>query len=154
MASGKKITVKLLVDKEKWRVVFAESDKDFVDILFSFLTLPLGTIIRVLGKRSSLGCLDGLYESVENLDGQHLQTEACKTMLLQPISAAALRCEHLVLNVDETNPRKCYACKLYGHCHKTTSYYSSVPKARCHCGKTMDQFGGWIKTDEFSYNQR
>nr|XP_010920193.1 uncharacterized protein LOC105044094 [Elaeis guineensis] len=146
MASEKKITVKLLVDKEKSRVVFAESDKDFVDILFSFLTLPLGTVTRVLRKQSFLGCLDGLYETVENLDARYLQTEACKTMLLQPISAAALRCEDLVLSVDDTKPREFYTCSSFDCCNRTTRYYSSVPKARCTCGKTMHHVGERMKT--------
>ncbi|KAK1272084.1 hypothetical protein QJS04_geneDACA019997 [Acorus gramineus] len=39
--------VKLLVDKDTNRVVFAESNKDLVDLLFSFLTLPLGRIVSV-----------------------------------------------------------------------------------------------------------
>ncbi|RLM75159.1 hypothetical protein C2845_PM15G20470 [Panicum miliaceum] len=63
-----KIRVKFLVDNEKRKVVFAESGKEFVDVLLSFLTLPLGTIVRLLGKESSLGCFDELYKSVESLD--------------------------------------------------------------------------------------
>jgi hypothetical protein len=58
-----------LVDNEKKKVVVAESGKDFVDVLLIFLTLPMGTIVRLLGKESSLGCFDELYKSVESLDG-------------------------------------------------------------------------------------
>jgi len=57
------ISLKLLLGKEKNRVVFAEYDKDFIDILFSFLTLPMGTIARLLDKQSSVGCMDKLYKS-------------------------------------------------------------------------------------------
>ncbi|CDY48306.1 BnaC05g13600D [Brassica napus] len=42
--------LKLLVDKEKNKVVLAEICKDFVDVLFSFLILPMGTIVRLLQK--------------------------------------------------------------------------------------------------------
>ncbi|CAO2189085.1 unnamed protein product [Urochloa humidicola] len=42
---GPTIEVKLFVDKAKKKVLFAESDNDFVDVLFSFLTMPLGTIV-------------------------------------------------------------------------------------------------------------
>uniref|UniRef100_M8CDG4 Uncharacterized protein n=1 Tax=Aegilops tauschii TaxID=37682 RepID=M8CDG4_AEGTA len=52
-------------DKAKRRVLFAESDKEFVDVLFSFLTLPLGTIVRLFDKQSHVGCLD--KEHVEML---------------------------------------------------------------------------------------
>lgn len=51
------IDVKLFVDKEKKKVLFAESDKDFVDVLFSWLTLPLGTIVRLLSKQSQVGLI-------------------------------------------------------------------------------------------------
>ena len=53
MASNQEITAPLRywVDNERKRVVMAEASGHFVDVLFSFLTLPLGTIIR-LGNQS------------------------------------------------------------------------------------------------------
>jgi hypothetical protein len=101
------------VDNEKKKVVFAESGKDFVDVLFSFLTLPLGTIVRLLGKDSSLGCFDELYKSVERLDASHFQTKACKNMLLRPLNAAGKLCENLVVRIDDTNHRPCLVCKKF-----------------------------------------
>ncbi|CAO2043549.1 unnamed protein product [Urochloa humidicola] len=83
------IEVKLFVDKEKKKVLFAESDKEFVDVLFGFLTMPLGTIVRLLGKQSQMGCLDELYKSVEDLNSEYFQTKACKAMLLKPLNAAS-----------------------------------------------------------------
>ncbi|TKY65911.1 tyrosine/DOPA decarboxylase [Spatholobus suberectus] len=44
------VTMKLMVIKERNKVLFAEARKDFVDVLFSFLTLPLGTIARLVRK--------------------------------------------------------------------------------------------------------
>jgi len=44
------------------QVVLAESNEDFVDVLLSFLTMPMGTIIRLLGKNSLLGCMTNSYE--------------------------------------------------------------------------------------------
>ncbi|KAJ6818800.1 uncharacterized protein M6B38_131645 [Iris pallida] len=140
MASAKKITVKLLVDKKRSRVVYAEADKDFVDILFSFLTLPLSTIVKVLNKQSTLGCMDNLYESVEKLDIQYLQTEACKTMLLHPRSEAAVLCEDLKINIDDTKPRDIFACKKDDCCSKQTCLVSSAQNAQCiHCKEKMDR---------------
>uniref|UniRef100_A0A0E0KUL7 Uncharacterized protein n=1 Tax=Oryza punctata TaxID=4537 RepID=A0A0E0KUL7_ORYPU len=72
---GPTVAVKLYIDKEKKKVMLAESDKDFVDVLFSFLTLPLGTVVRLLGKQSQVGCFDLLYKSVENLSEDHFQTQ-------------------------------------------------------------------------------
>ncbi|CAN6229391.1 unnamed protein product [Urochloa humidicola] len=126
--NGETVAVKLFIDKEKQRVLFAESDKDFVDVLFSFLTLPLGTIVRLLGKQSGVGCLDEVYKSVEALSVEHFQTKACKAMLLSPLNAAASQCNQLKIRVDDTNPRKIGIC-LNSKCY--ISSYSSVPDAIC-----------------------
>ena len=150
---GKEMTLKLLVDEKMKRVVFAEADKDFVDILFSFLTLPLGTIIRRLGKQSALGSsMDNLYESIESLDAaKHLQTEACKAMLLRPLSAAAYRCEDLKFNVDDAKPRKVFHCKNSECCAKSICFGSPVENTRCpHCKLLMDKTKGWTRWDEES----
>ncbi|ONK55782.1 uncharacterized protein A4U43_C10F930 [Asparagus officinalis] len=84
-----KVTVNFLVGKVKQRVVLVEADSNFVDILFSLCDFPLGTIVRLLNKQSYSGCLDKLYESIENLNVQNFQAKACKIMLLFPQSAAA-----------------------------------------------------------------
>jgi len=105
-----KIPVKLLGDKEKRKVVFAESGKEFVDVLLSFLTLPLGTIVRLLGKESSLGCFDELYKSMESLDASHFQTKACRNMLLRPLSAAGIVHEDLVVRIDDASHRDVWLC--------------------------------------------
>jgi hypothetical protein len=68
------IEVKLFVDKEKRKVLFAESDKEFVDVLFGFLTMPLGAVVRLLDKQSRMGCLDEVYKSVEDLSTDYFQT--------------------------------------------------------------------------------
>ena len=58
--AAKEISLKLLVHKEKNQILYAESDKDFVDVLFSFLTLPIGTIIRLITKEEKIGCMSTL----------------------------------------------------------------------------------------------
>ncbi|XP_010920714.1 uncharacterized protein [Elaeis guineensis] len=134
MSSSMKLPLKLLVDKEKNRVVFAESDIDFVNILFSFLTLPIGIIVRILGKKSSLGAMDRLYESVENLDARYFQTAPCKTMLLHPKNVSGFPCEGLALRVDDSEQLVYYRCPKKG----STCGFSSVPGVRCPCGQVME----------------
>ncbi|KAG5095313.1 hypothetical protein JHK84_050901 [Glycine max] len=70
-ATEEQISLKVLVDEKKNRVVYAEAGKDFVDILLSFLflKLALGTIARVVGKELNMnkvivGSLSSLYDSV------------------------------------------------------------------------------------------
>ncbi|CAN6236109.1 unnamed protein product [Urochloa humidicola] len=135
------IDVKLFVVKEKKMVLFAESDKEFVDVLFSFLTMPLGTIVRLLGKQSQMGCLDELYKSVEDLNSEYFQTKACKAMLLKPLNAASSHCRRLKINIDDTNPRAVYVCKDTNCCALGDRAFSSVPDTICKCGKVMEYAG-------------
>jgi hypothetical protein len=44
---SKTIPLKVLVNKQSNKVVFVEANKDFVETLFSFLSLPLATIVRL-----------------------------------------------------------------------------------------------------------
>lgn len=67
------VHLRVLVDKERNRVVYAEAGKDFIDVLFSFLTLPLGTIARLVAKESNIepvkfGSISSLHQSVSDLD--------------------------------------------------------------------------------------
>ncbi|KAL1205783.1 hypothetical protein V5N11_029325 [Cardamine amara subsp. amara] len=54
MAVSAKFSLKLLVDEKRNKVVLAEADQDFVDVLFGLLTLPMGTIAGLLEKHQKL----------------------------------------------------------------------------------------------------
>ncbi|ESQ30905.1 hypothetical protein EUTSA_v10012106mg [Eutrema salsugineum] len=47
-----KISLRVLVDEEKNKIVLVEAGRDFVDVLFSFLKLQMGTIVRLVNKQS------------------------------------------------------------------------------------------------------
>nr|CAB3485614.1 unnamed protein product [Digitaria exilis] len=99
----------------------------------------LGTIVRLLGKQSQMGCLDEVYKSVEDLSSDYFQTKACKAMLLKPLNTASSHCHRLKINIDDTKPREVYVCKdtsCYAHCA-----FSSVPDTLCKCGKVMEYAG-------------
>ncbi|XP_074566363.1 uncharacterized protein LOC141822969 [Curcuma longa] len=137
--------INLLIDAKKERVILAESNSDFIDVLFSFLTLPLGTIVRILEKQSFLGCMDRLYESVQKLDIDYFSTEACKTMLLAPRSLSDLRCEDLKLRPNDSYPRSIYICEtpdcFYQHCFALgIKACSREPRTVCLCGHTMTHY--------------
>lgn len=137
-----KIALKLLVDKEKNKVIFAECDRDFVDVLCSFLTLPMGTIIRLCNKKSELGSMDALYQSVEEtLDSECFQTEACRSMLLRPKSAVQNKYRNLVVNVDDSTEDQVnyYRCPSWTCCTETRQLMSMFENAKCICGKPMDR---------------
>ncbi|KAG6523045.1 hypothetical protein ZIOFF_020204 [Zingiber officinale] len=133
--------INLVIDVKKERVILAESNSDFIDVLFSFLTLPLGTIVRILDKQSSLGCMDRLYDSVQKLDIDYFSTEACKTMLLAPRSVSDLRCEHLKLRPDDSYPRSIYICETPDCFNQRSKPCSREPHTVCsQCGHTMTHY--------------
>ncbi|XP_075633576.1 uncharacterized protein LOC142606052 [Castanea sativa] len=81
------LSLKLLIDNNSNKVVFAEAGKEFVDFLFGYPQLPLGSITGLLSKHDlvGLGSLSRVYESIENLDPSFLQSKASKDSLLRPI---------------------------------------------------------------------
>ncbi|XP_027113235.1 uncharacterized protein [Coffea arabica] len=130
------LSLKVLVEKEKKRVVFLEADKYFLDVLSSFMTMPLAMIIKLTRGHSlkgEIGCLSSLYESVENLGEDHLQSTDHKDMLLHPRSAAEIYHSDLLKdNSIERTAADYYACSE-GGC-TFLSYYRST---HCRCGSAI-----------------
>ncbi|KAI3457332.1 hypothetical protein Pfo_013995 [Paulownia fortunei] len=142
-AKDAKFSVKVLINKQKNKVLFAEADSDFADVLLSFLTLPLGKIVKVLEKHNGdqapvLGSITSLYNGLANLDSVHFWTEGGKQMLLNPKSSFEAGCRKLKLNVDDTQPTKYFTCANWdcGNCRysNVSMYYDT---ARCVCGKSL-----------------
>ncbi|KAJ0705931.1 hypothetical protein HanLR1_Chr09g0301031 [Helianthus annuus] len=137
-----KVSIKVIVDKVNKRVVYAEADYTFVDILFSFMTLPLGTIVRLLGKLDdkkfeAMGSLNNLYQSLKDFPECYLSSEECKSMLLNPRSLLYEECRKLKVKIDDTEPVKYFRC---ASCFKYSQVYSTCNKAKCRiCNKLMDQ---------------
>ncbi|XP_022852204.1 uncharacterized protein LOC111373852 isoform X1 [Olea europaea var. sylvestris] len=122
------IPLKLLVDETKARVLAAEATSDFVNVLLSFLTLPLGTVVRVTKSHpGSIGCMNNLYQSIEQLSADNFCTVTCKSILLSPRNPLALVCKNLKLNIDDTSNGKCFSCHYCGR----KSHY---PRTKCFCG--------------------
>ncbi|KAL8478281.1 hypothetical protein ACS0TY_030255 [Phlomoides rotata] len=44
------LPLRVMVNKEKTKVLFAEADSKSISVLLSFLTLPLGRIVKILEK--------------------------------------------------------------------------------------------------------
>ncbi|CAH2061370.1 unnamed protein product [Thlaspi arvense] len=132
-----KFSLRLVVDEEKKKVVLAEACSDFVDVLFSLLTLPMGTIVRLLEKhrKSEIGCLSNLYKSVVEMGIDDFETEACKQMLLYPRSLRDVQCKRLKLNLHPTDGVKMFACHTWRSCNMCSNFSTS----RCPCGKLMEK---------------
>ncbi|XXG89346.1 hypothetical protein AAC387_Pa12g1365 [Persea americana] len=140
MASSNPLALKLLIHKRANHVVYAESGKDFVDILLSFLTMPISSIIRLTTRHPKIGSLNTLYESVQDLETHYMQTKACKNMLLHPRSAAEEQYKNLMLYIDDedTDPTEYYICPTWSCSSKTHCLVSTAANARCRCGQSLE----------------
>ena len=86
MATSTSVSIKLLIDSNAGRVLFAEAGKDFVDFLLNLLSLPVGTVVRLLSSNAMVGTLGKLYESFETLSDTYIQPHINKDTLLKPNS--------------------------------------------------------------------
>ncbi|KAL3635466.1 hypothetical protein CASFOL_020013 [Castilleja foliolosa] len=125
--------LKVVLNKQKTKVLYAEANSDFADILLSFLTLPLGTIVRVLQKHDPavlVGSITNLYKSLASLDSVHFQTEVCKQMLLNPRSSSEAARHKLKFNVDDTDePTNYFRCASCTDCS-----FTNYPNVSMYCG--------------------
>ena len=108
-----KVSLKLLTDKKGHRVIYAEAGKEFVDFLITILGLPVGTVITVLRNQGMVGCLQNLYESIENLSDIYIQPVQNKVSLLKPnVQIHGGGVPLLLPNVESisSTSRKLYRC--------------------------------------------
>ncbi|XP_047940782.1 uncharacterized protein LOC125188087 [Salvia hispanica] len=110
-----KFSLKAVVNMKKRKVLFAEVDSAFADVLLSFLTLPLGTIVKILKKRSKdldlhIGSLTSLYTGLANLDSDRFLTEGAKSVLLHPRSSSGDERQTLKLDISDYPPLEYFNC--------------------------------------------
>ncbi|KAI8539918.1 hypothetical protein RHMOL_Rhmol09G0220300 [Rhododendron molle] len=123
-SSKEVITLKLLVDTKSNRVLFAEAGKNFVDFLFTLLSFPVGTVVRLLTAKSMVGCLGNLYDSVENLSDTYMQPSQSKEDLLKPkVVVRSTETSLLLTDDDSPAPAVNKMCKLL--------YVTNDPKVIC-----------------------
>jgi hypothetical protein len=113
------INVKLVIRKTNGKVLYAQGEQDFADLLLSFLTLPLGGVVCLLGGNCSIGNIDALYKSIDNLDEtKYLTSLEAKNRLVNPHSSTLFSLSSKLLPVDS---EKCYYCF-----HQTVQYFESI----------------------------
>ncbi|KAL2549919.1 hypothetical protein Fot_11449 [Forsythia ovata] len=128
------VPLKLLLDEKKTRVLAAEATSDFVDVLLSFLTLPLGTILRVTNNHAgTIGCMNNLYQSIQQLGTNTFSTMMSKSILLNPINPRSDVCKNLKLNIDDSSKGKFFSCP---HCLRKRDYPYYV---RCCSGFAINE---------------
>ncbi|KAG9453680.1 hypothetical protein H6P81_006584 [Aristolochia fimbriata] len=138
-----KMSVKLLIQRSRKRVLLAEAGKDFVDFIFGLMALPPASVIRLLKEQQMVGCIGNLYQSVENLKETNLESVQNKRVLLNPRydfppndSGSPL----LLQNPPTKSASTCYTCYGSGYSgYHSLVYLSSVAGATCcNCNRQMD----------------
>ncbi|WCJ19520.1 hypothetical protein M5689_001807 [Euphorbia peplus] len=137
-----KVKLKLLIDKKNHKVLFAEASKDFVDFLFSIISLPLGKIVNLITKDQMVGCIGNLYDSIESLSETYIQSPQGVESLLNPKSMVSSQNPLLLIE----GRKELYTCLSQGsYCSKCysikTTYHRHVadnPDTACpRCGLAM-----------------
>jgi len=103
--------VKLARSKSQKKIIFAEASENFVDFIFTFLTIPLGSVVKLLDGNSFIGCVDNLYKTVETLDS--LLCTDSRSVLLNPGLSPWFRCPNQLLNIPDVQPQPPTTC-YYG----------------------------------------
>ncbi|XP_024988591.1 uncharacterized protein LOC112523288 [Cynara cardunculus var. scolymus] len=129
------LSLKLLIHKKYQKVLFAEASKEFVDFLFHSLSLPVATVIRLLKKKSMVGSMGNVYDSIKNLSDTYMQPNQSKECVLNPkIANYGAHVPLISLPDDDyvSMVRKFYKC--YQH-----SYVADDPAVVCpECKAVMD----------------
>ncbi|MED6207863.1 hypothetical protein PIB30_039499 [Stylosanthes scabra] len=145
------LSLKVLIDTKRKKVLFAEASKDVVDFLFTLLQLPLATVVKLLTKEDVVGSLGNLYSSVENLNHVYMQPNLSKDLLLNPTippyfspSISGLLPSAAINNHSQLTP-KLYMCSC--GCRGGSNTVTDVNNSSCgnYCGGRMTREVRFIK---------
>ncbi|KAG8043330.1 hypothetical protein GUJ93_ZPchr0458g22272 [Zizania palustris] len=121
------VKIKVLQTKNNLLLLYADVGDDFIDLLFGLLSIPLGSIIRTYGKRSSTGCVDSIYSSIDGSAMGYMNPE--RLTLLQSPNVAPFYGSGIsdMLQAEEAAPRQ----KLINRCFKCFKNDGFSCHARC-----------------------
>lgn len=60
-------TLDAIVRKQDMKILYLECGEDFVDLLFTFLAVPVEFVLEISGKNSNYGCIGNLFGSFKDL---------------------------------------------------------------------------------------
>ncbi|KAL1359791.1 hypothetical protein AAHE18_04G132400 [Arachis hypogaea] len=113
---SKKIEVKVVQRKSDSRILFVQGKKDFADMLYSFLTFPLGAVVKLLEGNSCMGSMDALYNSIVGLSEDYFVSKEVKDMLVSPLLAPQFKLSNQIIPLDESHAPTYYFDTALG-CH-------------------------------------
>lgn len=134
--------VTLLVETTTKKVLYLEAGADFVDLLFSLLALPIGSLMKLLAEKSppsaslSDAPLLSLFRSVQNLDNSYFrQADTSRAQILLPENDSKLLA---LTDVNDSKQLK-GAAPLCISCRKPISISHGASYQYCgYCGTTQN----------------
>jgi len=74
----KVVTLKAFVRKQDMKILFVECGEEFVELLFSFIAVPLESAWEISGSSISLGCIGNMCRSFRDLNEEpQVSTSTC-----------------------------------------------------------------------------
>ncbi|KAL9231413.1 hypothetical protein vseg_006645 [Gypsophila vaccaria] len=134
MSSETRVSLKLLVDTQAKKVLLAEAGKQFVDFLFHKMSLPVGTVVKLLNVNGMVGSLGSLYKSIESLNSDYFQANLSKDVILKPNSAVNVT----LLSAEHTDVPAVNTMNILYRCSSYCGYITDRKGAACpNCGNAM-----------------
>jgi Protein of unknown function (DUF674) len=151
---GRKLQFKLLIEKKSQELLFAEVDKDVVDFLFSLFALPMGSVIKLITKESSIGSLGSLYSSWEQLDDAFLASTKMKAGTVIPAVSSAESPYNFALLLTSASPAA--AKEVVYKCNCDVFYHGDdvvfCRKCRKLTSTGLSYIGNKLTVEEFERN--
>ncbi|KEH23006.1 uncharacterized protein [Medicago truncatula] len=139
-AKAIQFTIKLVIRKSDGKILYAQGDREFADLLLSFLTFPLGGVVRMFGGKCSLGSIDALYHSIVDLDeNKYFVTKEAKNKIVDPHLAPQFNMRNQILPIRQ--PREKFYCHDdYDITCKNIDYFDCTKKV-----VFFSSFDGYVK---------
>lgn len=79
------LNLKMMVQKSRGKVLYAQADKKLIEFLFTFLHIPVGGVENLLGGKTCVKAIDNLRRSTADLiEGVHLKISDTKERIMKP----------------------------------------------------------------------
>lgn len=140
------LAIKLMINKRNRRVMYAEAEKEFVDLLVSVLTLPTGSIAKLALRNdpsANNSCIANLYNSVENFPDFLMKSN--RSILLDPkVVSTTYTNEILNIQTPPPPPKPAEPPKYYTCYYPTYSSYIHTLSTQsgtvlCKCGDYVNR---------------
>ncbi|KAF6161009.1 hypothetical protein GIB67_007650 [Kingdonia uniflora] len=102
---GMDVVDEKIVSIDVKEILYTEGGEDFVDFLFSLLTFPLGSVVKLLNRTPSLGCISNMYKTVEGATlTKHVRADE-KAALLSPMVSPPFGRKNQFLDIEIYQPK-------------------------------------------------